>query len=290
MRWLVTGAAGQLGKAFEYLLPGRDNIFFADRKACNLAAKDSVMRCLSQTKPNVIINCSGYTNVDAAEDNEAAAMRVNADAVGELARWAADNEALMVHFSTDYVFDGRNTGAYTEAAPANPLSAYGRSKYEGESQFLESGANGFCLRTSWLHSNEGHNFFRTMQHLLQERDHLRVVDDQIGVPTTTGFLAQTTLKLIERNLISGLDLPSLIHVVPCGTTSWFGLASYIRDKLVEASGCGMRLAKIEPITSSEFPQMASRPMNSVMSNDLLRSSLAEPVERWEVWHDKLYGR
>ena len=195
----------------------------------------------------------------------------------------------MVHFSTDYVFDGSAVGAYDEDAPVKPLSAYGRSKAAGEALFMESGASGLCLRTSWVHSLDGSNFLLTMKRLMQERDHLRIVDDQHGVPTTTDFLAETTLGLVDLYLNGEHDLPRLIHAVPGGATSWYGFASHIRRMLVQLDG-ETKLAEIEPIPSSGFPQAATRPMNSVMSNDLLQSRLGKPLGRWEDWHDKLHGR
>lgn len=287
MTWLVTGANGQLGRAFGRALTA-GSICFAGRSTCDLGDPASLASCLARETPSVIINCAAYTAVDAAEEDEATAMHVNADAVGEMARWAASTGALMVQFSTDYVFDGSATSAYVEDAPVNPLSAYGRSKAAGEAQFMESGVRGMCLRTSWVHSNDGANFLLTMKRLMQERDHLRIVDDQRGVPTTTDFLAYITLNLIDLCQHGDGDVPRLIHAVPEGETSWFGFASYIRERLIQQDSTA-KLAKIEPIPSSEFPQAAIRPKNSVMSNALLRSRLGKPVSRWETWHDKLYG-
>ena len=287
MTWLVTGANGQLGMAFRRMRPTK-NMCFADRTACDLSDPAKLAACLERESPSVIINCAAYTAVDAAEEDEAAATRVNADAVGEMARWAASTSAMMVHFSTDYVFDGSAVGAYDEDAPVKPLSAYGRSKAAGEALFMESGASGLCLRTSWVHSLDGSNFLLTMKRLMQERDHLRIVDDQHGVPTTTDFLAETTLGLVDLYLNGEHDLPRLIHAVPSGATSWYGFARYIRRMLAQQDG-EAKLAELEPIPSSGFPQAATRPMNSVMSNALLQSRLGKPLGRWEDWHDKLHG-
>lgn len=288
MTWLVTGANGQLGMAFRRALTA-GGVCFAGRSSCDLGDAAALAACLEREQPSVIINCAAYTAVDAAEDDEPVAMRVNAKAVGEIAGWAARHGALMVHFSTDYVFDGAASGAYCEDAPVNPQSAYGRSKAAGDAKFLGSGAKGFCLRTSWVHSNDGHNFFLTMKRLMQERDNLRIVDDQRGVPTTTDFLAEVTLSLIDLHQKTNGDIPRLIHAVPGGATSWFGFASHIRDRLARHDPVG-KLAEIEPIASSEFPQAAMRPANSVMANDLLQSCLGKPLGRWEDWHNELHGR
>ncbi len=289
MTWLVTGATGQLGMAFQRGVAGNVPVCFADRNICNLADSNSIAACLERHQPTVIINCAAYTAVDTAEDDETAAMRVNATAVGEMARWAVEHDALMVHFSTDYVFDGTASGAHTETSPINPMSVYGRSKARGEQLFFESLAKGFCLRTSWIHSNDGHNFFLTMKRLIRERDHLCVVDDQKGVPTTTDFLVETTLALIALHQQNHCNMPRLIHAVPRGKTSWFTFACHIRDRLTQLEG-DAGLAKIEPIPSSEFPQAATRPKNSVMANTLLESLLGNKVSIWEDWHDKLHGR
>ena len=283
MTWLVTGVNGQLGMAFRRALAERDDARFVDRTTCDLSNPASLAACLERESPSVIINCAAYTAVDAAEEDEATATRVNADA---WLKWqAASTRALMVHFSTDYVFDGSRAPM---DAPVKPLSAYGRSKAAGEALFMESGASGLCLRTSWVHSLDGSNFLLTMKRLMQERDHLRIVDDQHGVPTTTDFLAETTLGLVDLYLNGEHDLPRLIHAVPSGATSWYGFARYIRRMLAQQDG-EAKLAELEPIPSSGFPQAATRPMNSVMSNDLLQSRLGKPLGRWEHWHDKLHG-
>ena len=287
MRWLITGANGQLGMAFQRVLPF-DDVCFANRNTCNLADPASLEACLEREQPSVIINCAAYTAVDAAEDDEPAAMRVNAEAVGEIAEWAARHHALMVHFSTDYVFNGYASGAYSEEEPVDPQSAYGRSKAAGEANFFASGALGMCLRSSWVHSNDGNNFLLTMKRLMEERDQIRVVNDQRGIPTTTDFLVQVTLSLIELHQKAEHNIPRLIHAVPEGTTSWFGFASHIRDMLKKHDP-HRRLAEIKPISSSEFPQAAARPENSVMSNDLLQSSLGKQLGKWESWHDCLHG-
>ena len=289
MTWLVTGANGQLGMAFQRELASRNDVRFLDRSTCDLEDPRSLFACLSREQPSVIINCAAYTDVDVAEENEITAMRVNADAVGEIAGWAAEHQALMVHFSTDYVFNGEATVTYAENSPVNPISAYGRSKAAGETKFLESGARGVCLRTSWLHSNDCRNFLLTMKRLLRERDHVRVVDDQRGVPTTTAFLADITLQLVNSHLQNGDALPRLIHAVPDGSSSWFSFASHIKKMLLKQDG-NTKIAEIEAIPSSEFPQPAKRPSNSVMANDLLRAHVSKTLGRWENWHNKLYSR
>ena len=257
MTWLITGANGQLGKAFRRALKGDGTVRFANRSSCDLCDPDSLKAYLAHETPSVIFNCAAYTAVDAAEHDEETANSVNANAVGEMARWAKEHDALMVHFSSDYVFDGAATSAYDERAPINPLSVYGSSKAAGEMLFLESGVRGFCLRTSWVHSNDGYNFLLTMKRLMRERDYLQIVDDQFGVPTTTDFLAYVTVNLIKHYQKDKVEGPRLFHAVPDGQTSWFGFANHIKKMLAQQNGL-TRLAEIEPIPSSEFPQVAKR--------------------------------
>ena len=287
MTWLVTGASGQLGMAFQRALPSDGSICFADRTICDLSESQSLTKCLTENQPSVIINCAAYTAVDAAEDDRKTAFRVNATAVGEMAKWAADHGALMVHFSTDYVFDGNASGSYAEEAQVNPQSVYGHSKAAGEALFTESGVPGFCLRTSWVHSNDGRNFLLTMKKLMQERDQLRVVEDQRGVPTTTDFLVDVTRHLIARQLQGDGAVPTILHAVPDGNTTWFGFASHIRRMMMRRNG-GTNLAEVTPIASSEFPQAARRPPNSVMSNALLAATLDRAADDWTDWHNRLY--
>ena len=288
MTWLVTGATGQLGMAFRRTLTA-GGVCFANRTTCDLSDPASLKACLDREQPSVIINCAAYTAVDTAEDDEPTAMRVNAEAVGEIASWAARHHTLMVHFSSDYVFDGSIGGAYGEDAPVDPQSANGRSKAAGEKKFFDTGALGMCLRTSWVHSNDGKNFFLTMKRMIQERSQVRVVNDQLGIPTTTDFLVNVTLNLIDRHQKTDGNVPRLIHAVPEGSTSWFGFASHIRDMLQDQDS-HRRLANIEPIASSQFPQAATRPKNSIMANNLLQSILGKSLGKWEDWHDSLHGR
>ena len=286
MSWLITGSNGQLGKAFHRALFDQKNICFVDRTNCDLSDPTSLANCLQREKPKVIVNCAAYTAVDAAEDDEQTAMRVNAFAVGEMARWSADNGALMVHFSTDYVFDGSSEDAYRESDTVNPLTAYGRSKAAGEELLFNAGGAALCLRTSWVHSNEGHNFLRTMRRLISEQNKLGVVNDQFGVPTTTDFLVKMTRQLIANFSKSESGLPQLIHAVPTGHTSWFGFARHIREMLAVNKET-TSLAEVYAIPSEDFPQRAKRPANSILSNQLLESLLGEQVGTWQEWHNKL---
>ena len=286
MTTLVTGANGQLGQTFKDHL-GLKNVFYADRGICDLSDKSSILECLKSVKPKRIINCAAYTAVDNAEDELEIACEINGNAVGRLCDWAVKNDAEVIHFSTDYVFDGTKSEAYSEIDKPNPQSAYGKSKLLGEELFLSSGVKGVCLRTSWVHSNYGKNFYLTMQKLMAEREELSVVDDQFGVPTTCDFISRNTLKLIEENKLQD-EGPKIIHCVPSGSTNWFEFATnilaYLR-KNNEEIVCKV----IKPISSKEFPQKANRPKNSVLANSLLSGVLASELEHWSNEHKRLYA-
>lgn len=285
MTTLVTGANGQLGQTFKYHL-GLKNVVYADRGICDLSDKSSILECLKCVKPKRIINCAAYTAVDNAEDELELAVEVNGYAVGRLCDWAVKYDAEVIHFSTDYVFDGTKSGAYLEEDKPNPQSAYGRSKLLGEELFLSSGVRGICLRTSWVHSNYGNNFHLTMRKLMAEREELSVVDNQFGVPTTCDFIAQNTLKLINENKLED-EGPKIVHCVPSGSTNWFKFALNILKNLKKRN-VEIRCKCIKPISSEDYPQKANRPKNSVLANSFLSGLLALEIEHWSDEHEKLY--
>ena len=199
MSIVVLGAGGQLGRSFRKLFAEREeSAVFADRSAIDLRDDQNILDGLNAKAPTAVINCAAYTAVDRAEDEPELAHRVNGAAVGTIAKWCADHDAVMIHYSTDYVFDGTKTAPYDEADRPNPQSVYGRSKLAGELAFRDTGCRGICLRTSWVHSNFGANFFLTMRRLFTEREEVKVVDDQFGVPTTTRFIAEQSLAILAR--------------------------------------------------------------------------------------------
>jgi dTDP-4-dehydrorhamnose reductase len=283
---LVTGAKGQLGQTFkEYL--GLENVVYADRGICDLSDKTSISECLGRVKPNRIINCAAYTAVDNAEDEPELANVVNGHAVGRICDWAKKYDAEVIHFSTDYVFDGTKSEAYLEEDKPNPQSVYGKSKLLGEELFFSSGARGICLRTSWVHSNYGKNFYRTMRKFIAEREELGVVDDQFGVPTTCNFIARNTLKLIDENKLQNGG-PKIIHCTPSGSANWFEFATIILENLKKRNA-EIRCRDIKPIPSKEYPQKATRPKNSVLRNSNLSASLDAELEDWCEEHEQLYA-
>lgn len=287
MNILVIGAGGQLGQTFKKAEKQPNASWsFTDRSTLDLLDSSSIEKNLDDFGAELVINCAAYTAVDRAETEHEIAKRVNCDAVAAIANWCAKNGSALIHYSTDYVFDGGSEAPYTESSIPNPLSSYGRTKLQGERAFLESGCKGICFRTSWVHSNFGANFYLTMKRLFSEREDLRVVDDQRGTPTTTGFVVNNTLKIIDRqHLLKSAG--RVVHLVPAGHTTWHGFARYIYEQLSN-SNTQMTCKNITAIRSSELDQIAQRPMNSTLSNALFESMLAERMPAWKIEHRALY--
>ena len=284
MNILVFGKDGQLGKAFSTLL-GRSSvsanaqITYLGRAECDLSNEADMHAQLNAAKPNLIINSSAYTAVDKAETEVELAFAVNAKAPEVMARYAAENGATFLHYSTDYVFDGSKDGFYIESDVRNPLGIYGKSKAAGESSiekvFENSSKGQFAIfRTSWVYGDGG-NFIRTMLRLAKEREELKVIHDQHGVPTSADWLACVSLGLVLdsqgklRQFLSGI-----YHAVPAGETTWYGLACLAIQAAIDA-GVELRAKPdaIKPILAIEYPLPAPRPMNSRMDSAKLQSAL-----------------
>ena len=293
MKILLLGANGQLGRSFvedgglaargELLVATRDGTLWDGERAeaVDLAAP-GVDALLDRLRPDVIVNAAAYTAVDRAEQEEALALRINGEAVGELGKWAAAHDALVLHYSTDYVFDGSAKMPYPVDAPTCPLGAYGRSKLAGEAALRASGADHLILRTAWVYAPHGHNFLRTMLRLGAEREELRVVADQYGAPTSTAVIVRASLALLDRWLArpgARASLRGTHHVVASGHTSWHGFASAIFDE-AHARGLLARVPRVLPIATADYPTPARRPAWSVLDNTGLGQWLASPLPDW----------
>jgi dTDP-4-dehydrorhamnose reductase len=257
VRVLLTGRNGQVGWDLEQLL---DDVVATDRTTLDLAG-EGISSFVSKVRPDVIINAAAYTAVDKAESEKELAARINGVAPGILAEEAKRLGALLVHYSTDYVFDGEKQSPYVEEDRPHPINVYGASKLEGEQRILASGCRHLILRTSWVYAARGRNFFLTMKKAKQP---LRVVDDQRGAPTSSRFLAEHTLALLRKNA------EGLLHLVPSGATTWYGFARAILGDQ----------ADIKPIRSSEYPTPARRPANSVLDNRKAQALLGAPLPDW----------
>lgn len=270
MKILLTGRDGQAGRELARALPALGEVVATDRAALDLADLDAIRRVTREVRPDVIVNAAAYTAVDKAESEPGLAMRVNAEAPGVLAEEAKRLDALLVHFSTDYVFDGGKPTPYAETDPANPLNSYGRSKLAGEQAILAAGCRRLILRTSWVYAPRGRNFFLTIARKAEAGERLRVVDDQVGVPTSAAFLARATVAALQENR----GQTTVYHVVPDGETSWCGFARAIVARV--APGC-----EVAAIRSSEYPQAARRPARAVLDNRLARAEIGLPSLSWE---------
>ena len=283
MRLLVTGANGQVGCELRQSLAPLGEVIALDRAACDLARPAEVARILRAATPDIIVNAAAYTAVDRAEQEEELATLINGTAVGEIAQAARQLGALLIHYSTDYVFDGRKDAPYAEDDVPSPISAYGRSKLAGERAIAQCGGRYLIVRTSWIYAARGHNFLKTVLRLARERDELRIVDDQIGAPTWARDLAAATAVMTRqaRQEIARDDFESgLFHVTGSGATSWFVFAKAV-VKQAEQYGLLARKSKIVPIASSEYPVAATRPKNSRLSGARARHRFQIALPEWE---------
>lgn len=276
MSVLVLGKNGQLGRAFAQCFAGEEAIFWG-RDELDLTNQQDFERKIIHAKPSVIINAAAYTAVDLAESQAKMADQINHLAVEKLAHCAALIDARLVHFSTDYVFDGRQDTPYLETDLPNPLGVYGASKLAGERAIQESGCKHLIFRTSWVVSEDGHNFIKTILRLSGERDALRVVDDQIGAPTSAAFIARTSRAALAAGLEDGL-----YHLTCSGETSWHGLARHV---VTLAAQYGMVLSTspeaIEAIQTADYPTAARRPKSSRLDCNKLFNRLKVEQASWQ---------
>jgi dTDP-4-dehydrorhamnose reductase len=265
MRILVTGVTGQVGSALVARLPPSATVLAADRSVLDLAEPQAIAGTLDRMAPNIIFSPAAYTAVDKAEDEPALAMRVNAEAPAAMAHWAAAHDVPLIHFSTDYVFDGLGERAWREDDAPQPLSVYGASKLAGENKIRSAGGTFLIVRTSWIYAAEGKNFLRTIARLARERTELRIVADQIGAPTSAALIGDIVAGMLSEGVESLRQLCSraggLVHVAASGETSWYGFACAIVEGL-KARGVTLAVAHIAPIATEDYPTKARRPRNS----------------------------
>jgi dTDP-4-dehydrorhamnose reductase len=275
---LLTGKNGQVGWELAHALEPLGEVIAFDRGGLDLAVPDQIVSVVRSVRPEVLINAAAYTAVDRAESEPDAAHAINAVAVAILAEEARRARALLIHYSTDYIFDGTKDTPYVEEDHPNPLNAYGRSKLAGEQAIHDIGGAHLILRTSWVYSARGKNFLLTIRRLLREKDELRVVSDQIGAPTSARGLAEATAELLRRHGAAALgDARGIYHATTSGSTSWHGFAREIARLERPDSP-----ARIVPIASSEHPTPARRPGNSRLSNEKLLRRFGVALPRWQV--------
>ncbi len=289
MRILVTGVTGQVGGALVSRLAGeggaRREVVAAGREVLDLSEPAAIADRLDQLAPDLVVNPAAYTAVDRAEDEKERAFRVNAEAPGVIARWAAARGIPLVHFSTDYVFDGSGERPWREDDPTGPLSAYGASKLAGEDAVRAAGGAHLVVRTSWVYAAKGTNFLRTIARLAAERRELRIVADQFGAPTSAAVIADAVAGILAPG---GAPLAQrfatadgLVHVAAAGETSWHGFAVAIVGGL-KARGVSLAVENVVPIRTEDYPTKAKRPANSRLDLDRLKRVFGIKTPSWDA--------
>ncbi|MDP2030708.1 MAG: dTDP-4-dehydrorhamnose reductase [Thiobacillus sp.] len=279
---LLTGANGQVGWELRRTLSSLGEVIALDSKAMNLADAAAVRQKVREIAPAIIVNPAAHTAVDKAESEQELAHAVNAAAPGVLAEEAARLDALLVHYSTDYVFNGSGTTPWREDDACDPLNVYGASKLAGERAIQASGCRHLIFRTSWVYGARGSNFLLTMRRLMRERPELKIVADQIGAPTWCRDLAEATALVLSQtnSPSSGFDQWGVYHMTNAGETSWHGFAEAI--EALDTSDDLRPPARLYPISSNDYPTPAKRPLNSRLNNDKLEQVFGLRLQDWQA--------
>jgi dTDP-4-dehydrorhamnose reductase len=282
MRILLTGATGQVGGALQRPLAAIGELATVDRRALDLSNPETIAAALDRLRPHLIVNPAAYTAVDLAEDEPDLAFRINSESPGVMARWAAGHDVPLVHFSTDYLFDGSGNVPWLEDSQPAPLSVYGASKLAGEEAIRDAGGRHLIVRTSWIYAAEGRNFLCTIARLARERQELRIVSDQFGAPTSAQIIADVVTSILQRELAGDLfrDSRGPINVTASGVTSWHGFATAIVAGL-RRRGADLAVKDITPIQAADYPTKAIRPLNSRLDNRRLGRLFNIEAPSWQ---------
>jgi len=269
---LVTGAAGQIGHELVRLLAEHGDVVAADRSTLDLANPDAIVAAMRGARPACVVNAGAYTAVDLAEKETEQARSINGRAPEILAEESKRLGALLIHYSTDYVFDGKRTTPYPEDAATAPQNVYGATKLEGEQAVAATGAHALVLRTSWVYGLRGKNFLLTIRRLAAERDRLTIVADQIGVPNWCRVLAEATTRIVGSGLASAAERGGLYHLSSTGETSWYEFARAIVGDVAAP--------ELVPITTAEYPTPARRPAYGVLATTKFESAFGFALPDW----------
>ena len=271
---LITGSNGQLGSEIGVLSKtSRHSFFFTDVAELDITDKSAVDVFVTENKIDILVNCAAYTHVDKAEEDTETADKINHLAVKNLSEVCAENKLMLIHISTDYVYDGTKNTPYVESDPTTPLGIYGRTKLDGENAVIHSGCDYLIIRTSWLYSSFGNNFVKTMRRLTAEKESLKVVFDQVGTPTYAGDLAKTILDIIDSEKIDGNS--GIYHFSNEGVCSWYDFAIEIRDLFKNE-------CDIQPCHSDEFPSKVTRPNFSVLDKTKIKETFDLKIPHWKT--------
>ncbi|KAA6464929.1 dTDP-4-dehydrorhamnose reductase [Acidobacteria bacterium AB60] len=282
-RVLILGASGQVGRELQRTFADAAQLIPLDRRQADLSHPDALRTVVRDAAPDLILNAAAYTAVDRAESDRDAAFAINAEAPRILAEEARTRDILLVHYSTDYVFDGSKDSPWLETDPTNPLNVYGASKLAGERAITAVGGKHLIFRTSWVYGPHGKNFLLTMLRLGAERDRLTIVNDQTGAPTTSIALADATRTIVD-SVSSGAagtppDYSGIYHMTCAGATTWYGFAQEI---FARAGSLLPKTPEVAPINSDQYPTPARRPANSVLSNQKLAARFRVHLPKWEA--------
>ena len=285
MKILLLGKNGQVGWELQRSLAPLGEVISLDRNGLNqwcgdLSKPDQIYQTIVDIAPNVVVNASAYTAVDLAETEQDMANLINYVAVGKIAEACAQIKALLVHYSTDYVFDGEGTSIFNETDVLKPLNAYGQTKALGEQAIQNAQCNYLIFRTSWVFAQKGKNFLKTMLTLSQQREELSIIDDQIGAPTSAELIADVSAHAIVQTLRDQTKI-GIYHLVASGETSWFEYANYIFE---QAKNLGVNLAiqQVNPIPTAAYPTPAKRPHNSRLNNQKIQQAFQIYLPDWKV--------
>lgn len=275
MRILLTGKNGQVGWELERTLATLGDVVAFDRQGLDLSNPNSIRRAIREIQPQLIVNPAAYTAVDRAESEPELAMAINGTAPGIMAEEAKTLRAAIVHYSTDYVFDGGNATPYTEDDAPRPLNVYGKTKLAGEQAVRATGVPHLIFRTSWVYGARGKNFLLTVQRLAREREELKIVDDQVGAPTWSRMIAEATAQILAQRGTGLSDVSGVYNLTAAGQTSWCGFAAAI---VANTQG----RPKVTPIPTSAYPLPAPRPLYSLLSGDKLRETFGLGLPAWDA--------
>lgn len=288
MKILLFGKNGQVGWELQRALSPLGDVIAMGRETANFLAPDSLRELVRASKPDWVVNAAAYTAVDKAESESGAAFTVNAESVAVLAQEARRIGAKLVHYSTDYVYDGTKSAAYLETDKVNPLSVYGKSKLAGEEAIRISGCEHLIFRTSWVFAPKGGNFIKTMLRLAAEREHLRVVADQFGAPTSAELIADTTAHCLQAVATSASNAWGTYHLVARGETSWHGYACHvIQGALKRGAVLTATPETVAPISTEEFPVAATRPKNSRLNTDKIEIQFKLHMPDWRIHVERM---
>jgi dTDP-4-dehydrorhamnose reductase len=284
---LLLGKNGQVGSALHGYLAAHGSVIAHSRETCELTDHDRLRSVIREAQPDIVINAAAYTAVDQAETDERACRAINSDAPGIIAEEAKRLRAALIHYSTNYVYDGAKAGAYLEGDEANPLNVYGQCKLDGDRAIIAVGGPYVILRVGWIYSLHGRNFANSILRLAAQRDELTIVADQYGTPTSADFVARISATIVGRHIVDSSErtelAPGIYNLAPAGRTSWHGFATELVGEM-RRLGHVLRVSedRIIPIAAKDRPAPARRPVNSLLGTGKLQRALGLSIPQWNV--------